>query len=126
MLTQTAIAATQTTAACTFDYEIKAQEPADGQQIPINTDYERTITLFNSGTCAWEPNPHLRLIEGEDLNAGPTIFIDERVGVGETYDLRFVGKTPARNGFKSGTWQLRTPGGLSIGEPIIITLQVFG
>jgi serine/threonine protein kinase len=127
VLTQTAISATLTTQACEFDYEIKAQEPPDGEeQIPVNTDYERTITLFNSGTCAWEPNTNLRFIEGEDLNAGPTIFIDERVEVGATYDLLFVGRTPARNGLKVGTWQLRTPGGISIGDPIIITLRVFG
>ncbi len=126
VLTQTAISATLTTQACSFDYEIKAQVPPDGQQIVVNIDYERTITLFNSGTCAWEPNTNLRFIEGEDLNAGPTIFIDERVEVGATYDLLFIGKTPLRNGLKSGTWQLRTPGGISIGDPIIITLQVFG
>jgi hypothetical protein len=125
-LTQAAVNATGTTAACTFAYEIKSQAPPDGAQIPVNTDYERVITLFNSGTCAWETNTNLRFISGEDFNAGPTIFIDQRIEVGATYELHFVGKTPARNGLKSGQWQLRTPGGLPIGDPITITLQVYG
>ncbi|MEO8608840.1 MAG: protein kinase, partial [Chloroflexota bacterium] len=126
VLTQAAVNATGTTQACSFAYEIKSQEPPDGAQIPVNTAYERVITLFNSGTCAWEPNTNLRFVEGEDFNAGPTIFIDKRVEVGDTYELHFVGKTPSRNGNKSGKWQLRTPGGLPIGEPITITLQVYG
>jgi hypothetical protein len=125
-LTQAALAATQTTAACDFDYQIIRQEPGDDAFIPVNTDYERVITLFNSGTCAWETNTYLRWIEGEDFNAGTSIFIQEEVGVGDTYDLHFIGKTPNRGGTKAGTWQLRTPGGINIGEPIIITIQVFG
>jgi serine/threonine protein kinase len=125
-LTQAAVNATGTTSACTFAYEIKSQNPPDNGQIQVNTDYERVITLFNSGTCAWEPNTNLRFVDGEDFNAGPTIFIDQRVEVGATYELHFVGKTPSRNGNRSGNWQLRTPGGLPIGEPITISLQVYG
>jgi hypothetical protein len=126
VLTQAAVAATQTTAACNFDYQIIEQVPEDGGFFLVDTDYERVITLFNSGTCAWEPNTYLRWIEGEDFNAGTSIFIPEEVGVGETYKLSFIGKTPSRGGLKSGTWELRTPGGIPIGDPIIITIQVYG
>jgi serine/threonine protein kinase len=126
VLTQAAVAATQTTAACVFDYQIIQQDPEDGGLWPVNTAYERVITLFNSGTCAWEPNTYLRWVEGEDFNSRTSIFIPEEVGVGETYELIFSGTTPLRFGEKSGTWQLRTPGGISIGEPIVISIQAYG
>ena len=121
---------TATFAACTFDYAIIDQTPEDGEDggfFTINSDYTRTITLFNSGTCPWERNTSLTFVEGEDFNAGPRIFIREEVGVAEEVEVTFEGTLPSAGSVDPllGYWQLRTPGQLPIGEPFAISIQVF-
>ncbi len=117
---------TATTAACDFNYEIIDQKPADGDYIATGSDYVRQITFRNTGTCPWERNTSLTFVSGESLNAGPRIFIRQRVAVGEEYVLSFEGKIPANGGRLTGMWELRTPGLIPIGKPITISVQAFG
>lgn len=114
-----------TATACRFDYAILEQEPPDNDIYPANRPYERKILLQNTGTCDWEPNTFLNYIEGESFNAGPRIFIQERVAVGGQVELRFVGKTPVRGAEYTGVWELRTPNQRKIGEPMEIKIRVY-
>lgn len=130
-----AVFRTATFAACTFDYGIIEQDPEDGEDggfIPTNSDYTRTITLLNAGTCEWERNTSLTFVEGESFNAGPRIFIREPVPVGAEVEVVFEGTTPDRGRVENGqvvpvvgTWQLRTPGQIRIGESFDISILVF-
>lgn len=132
-MTQTSsIERTATFAACTFDYAIIEQTPEDGEAggfFPINRAYERTIKLLNTGTCPWERNTSLTFINGsgESFNAGPRIFIREPVEVGAEVDVIFEGTLPSRGSLSPiiGTWQLRTPGQIPIGESIAISVMVY-
>lgn len=124
-LTQVALGQTATAAVCRFDYAIVDQQPPDGEYFPANSEYQRVITLLNTGNCAWEPNTSLTFLDGEDFGAGPRIFIRERVGVGQQVELVFAGKTPARGGLKSGRWELRTPSQVKIGQPLEINVFTF-
>jgi hypothetical protein len=117
---------TATTAACGFNYTIVQQDPPDGGDQVANSDYERKITLRNTGTCAWERNSALIFVSGENFNAGARILIRDRVDVGEETVIDFKGRTPAAHDLVSGTWELRTPGNIRIGQPIIIRIKVFG
>ena len=117
---------TATTAACDFNYTIVKQEPPDGGDQVANSDYERQITLRNTGTCAWERNTALMFISGENFNAGARIIIRDRVAVGDETVIDFKGHTPAAHDPLSGTWELRTPGNMRIGQPIVISIRVFG
>jgi len=130
-LTQTLVAATQfwemqtvTTTACDFKYQIVDQNPADNDYYTADTDYERAITLLNTGNCAWERNTAFVFIRDEDFNARP-IFLRERVNPSEDIVLCFQGKTPRTGGVHRGTWELRTPGQIRIGEPLVISVNVF-
>jgi hypothetical protein len=130
-LTQTLVAATQfwemqtvTTAACDFKYQIVDQNPVDSDYYTADTDYERAITLLNTGNCAWERNTAFIFIRDEDFNARP-IFLRERVNPSEDVVLCFQGRTPRTGGVYRGTWELRTPGQIRIGEPLIISVNVF-
>lgn len=118
---------TATFAACVFDYAIIEQNPADGDFATVNSNYTRTITLLNTGTCAWERNTSLAFISGESFNAGPRIFIREAVEVGQEFDLIFNARLPSRGDVRplQGTWQLRTPGQIAIGLPIVISIFVY-
>ncbi|NWG15607.1 MAG: protein kinase [Chloroflexi bacterium] len=125
--TAAALAAIQsaTATACRFDYAILEQDPPDNEIYPANRPYERKILLQNTGICDWEPNTFLNYVEGESYNAGPRIFIQERVPVGEQVELNFVGKTPVRGADYTGIWELRTPNQRKIGEPIEIRIRVY-
>lgn len=122
---------TATIAACTFDYAVVEQTPADGEEggfFPVNQPYLREIELLNTGTCEWGENTSLTFVEGEDFNAGPRIFIRESLQVGETTTLTFEGTTPGRGNAtepQSGRWQLRTRGQKAIGAPLTIGVMVF-
>ncbi len=115
---------TATVAACKFDYAIVEQTPADGDFYQADTAYQREIRLLNTGTCAWERNTSLVFVEGEDFNA-ERVFVRERVNPGDEVVLLFQGVTPATGGTRTGTWELRTPGQIVIGEPLQISIAVF-
>ncbi len=117
---------TATVNACDFNYAIVSQVPEDDGFVAANTDYERQITLRNTGSCAWERNTALMFVSGENFNAGARIIIRDRVNIGEEVVLVFSGRTPAASESLSGTWELRTPGNIRIGEPIVISISVFG
>lgn len=118
---------TATVAACDYNYEVVEQDPDEDLQVRAGSEYTRVITLRNTGTCHWERNTALVHIEGESFDAGPVIVIRERVDVGEEYDLVFEGSTPsAGGGLLTGTWELRTPGQIRIGDPLPINVRTFG
>ncbi len=130
---------TATVSACVYDYAIIKPDLDDPQleyypaytggsapvYIRTETAFSITITLLNAGDCAWERNTSLTWLEGESFNAGPRIFIRNRIEVGEEAVIEFSGTTPprGRGGVRTGTWELRTPGQLPIGEPL--TLSIF-
>lgn len=142
---QTAMAATQisidktaTARACVWDYAIKDmqteqtyQKNAEGFDIvPANSTYKLIITFVNTGTCSWGANTSLVYVDGADLDAERFNFFRDReslgeIAVGSEAVLEFVAKAPAKGDSYSGRWQLKTPGQLSIGEPITISIQSF-
>ncbi|MEO0565422.1 MAG: NBR1-Ig-like domain-containing protein, partial [Chloroflexota bacterium] len=130
-VTQTVAAEqTATISACEFDYAIVDQVPDDGEPggfFPVNEPYTREISLLNTGTCPWGENTSMTFVGGEDFDAGPRIFIRDSLAVGEEITVIFEGTTPDRGSLEPlvGTWQLRTRGQVSIGNPIDISILVF-
>lgn len=127
---------TATYALCNFDYRIVEQSPADGEFYVADARYEREIVLQNTGTCAWERLTALVFVPGSGVSFSvepPYIFIAERVEVGDTTTIRFVGRTPPTACREnndvvdcSGQWELRTPGQILIGdEPLTIRVRVY-
>ncbi len=123
---------TATTSACYFDYAIIENDPPDGEEeqelFTVNSDYTREITFLNTGNCLWERNTSLTFIDGESFNAGPRIFIREEVNPGAEITVLFEGTLPSRGLAEypiAGTWQLRTPGQIPIGEPFGISVWVY-
>lgn len=118
---------TATVQACDYDYQIIEQTPINGDYWLAGRDYRREIRLLNTGTCPWERNTALVFVSGESFNANPPyFFIRERVNVGEDTVIEFVGRTPTTYGFRTGLWELRTPGQLLIGsQPIDISIRVY-
>ena len=130
---------TATISACDFDYALIPPAPEDPQAsyfpaygggtepvyIVSNANFSFEITFLNTGTCPWERNTSLTYLEGESFNAGPRIFIRERVDVGAEVTLTFSGRTPQRGGLRGGIWELRTPGQIPIGNPLAISIFTY-
>jgi serine/threonine protein kinase len=117
---------TATARACRFNYEIVEIDPPEEDFVRAGTEFTRTYTLRNTGTCSWERNTSLQPIPGGESFDVPFILIDERVDVNDEYDLVFTGRTPsAGGGMLRGQWRLRTPGGEQIGVIMTISTQVF-
>jgi hypothetical protein len=141
-LTATAEAQNQTQAACILDYAADMElispegkpKNADGLYIlPVNTKFVLKIHITNQSSvnCDWARSTALRRLSGEDFDAGPFIFFDDRdvvVKPGETETITFEGKTPAKGGNTNiiGKWILQTPGRITIGDPLEIGFQVYG
>lgn len=139
--TRVAANMTATVRACTYDYAI-IQPDEDSEQfkyysaympgsepvyIKTETEFSIEITLLNTGDCPWERNTSLTWLEGESFNAGPRLFIRDRVEIGQEVTIVFSGTTPqrGRGGPRTGMWELRTPGQLPIGEPLTISIFAF-
>lgn len=134
---------TATINACNYDYAVIPPERDDPQfkyypayavgvelnPVYINTEtqFSFEITFLNTGNCPWERNSSMTYIEGESFNAEPRTFIRQVVEPGQQVVIRFEGKTPlrGRGGFRSGTWELRTPGQLLVGRPLAIGIWSF-
>jgi hypothetical protein len=118
---------TATVQSCDYDYRIIEQAPPDGGYFLAGQEYRRQIRLQNTGTCPWDRNTSLVFVSGESFNANPPyFFIRERVNVGEETVIEFAGRTPPTYGFRTGLWELRTPGQLLIGkDPIGISINVY-
>lgn len=121
---------TATIMACSFDYAVIEQLPEDGEDggfFTTNSEYTRTITFLNTGTCDWERNTSLTFLDGESFSAGPRIFIREPVGIGEEVTIIFDAELPSVGSVDPiiGEWELRTPGQIKIGDPLIISIMVF-
>jgi len=131
MTLTSAVEQTATYAACVFDYSIVEQVPLDatdgGTYQRTNSNYTRTLTLLNTGTCGWEVNTSLRFITGSGESFGFTpLLLREAVEVGGIVDLVMVLRLPSVGSQTpiSGQWQLRTRGQIPIGEPITISILV--
>ena len=46
---------TATANACTYDYQLAGQQPEDGKTLVVNTKITKTLTIANTGLCAFKP-----------------------------------------------------------------------
>jgi serine/threonine protein kinase len=116
---------TATARACDYDYQIVEIDPPEEDFVRAGTEFTRTYTLRNTGSCFWEPLTSLHPIDGESFD-NTLIVIRERVDVGEDYVLEFTGRAPsAGGGLLRGDWELKTPGGRRIGDVLTISAQVY-
>jgi hypothetical protein len=76
----------------------------DGTQIYINTDFNKSWTVQNAGTCTWNANYKLKFISG-DAMSGPTYkLFGASVPPGEKLTLTLPLKTPGAVGTTTGYW----------------------
>ncbi|MBN1284973.1 MAG: protein kinase [Anaerolineae bacterium] len=142
---------TATLAACNYDYAFIAEsygEPAyyDYQNsvwwFPRLRSFRASITVQNIGGCAWEPDTALVYVGAtrydyngdvlaSDLErdqfglARRKFTIGQAVERGEEVTIEVDMAAPAFNRRHVLVWELQTPQGVVIGEPIEMTLNVY-
>ena len=113
---------TATFAACTWDYTLTTQTPADGSTLAVRAGVQKKVTVQNTGACAF---PDGTLLVETNLPAGapPVTVTVPSVAVNGTAELSFdwPGRTSA--GTTVRTFELRQPGDIVIGQPLTLTLK---
>jgi serine/threonine-protein kinase len=77
--------------------------------IPADTDFQRTITIRNTGDCDWLPGTYLNFHDGEKFSAPIKIIANEQTPIqpGDLATFTFIGHTPKRGGTYAGNWEVR-------------------
>ncbi|MCC7360245.1 MAG: protein kinase [Anaerolineales bacterium] len=113
---------TATFAACTWDYALSAQTPADGATLTVPAGVQKKITLQNTGLCAF-PNGTLLVETNLPAGAPPMTVTVPNVAPNGTTELSFDWPGRKSAGTTVRTFELRQPGDLLIGQPLTLTLK---
>jgi hypothetical protein len=115
--------ATQTALACAYDYQITAQDPADGKTLAVNSRaISKTVTLQNTGTCAWPAGS--ALVETNLPAAAPPNVLDvTETAPGATLSLAFNWPAAKSASTATRTWELRLPDGRVVGAPLTFSFK---
>lgn len=97
----------------------------DGQQIYPGFGFTKTWRLRNDGTCIWTPD-YLFALESGSPMGGATQYLGRTVYPGETVDINVSLFAPLDPGSYQSNWQLKTPQGYNIGEPVWVRIIVPG
>jgi hypothetical protein len=113
---------TATQAACTYDYTVTEQEPPDGKTLTVRTGVQKSLTLQNTGVCAF---PEGVLLVETNLAAGaaPVTVTVPSVEPNGTAAITFDWPGRTSVGDTVRTFELRQPGDVVIGQTLTLTLK---
>jgi predicted Ser/Thr protein kinase len=113
---------TATAAACTFDFQVSTQQPADGQTLNVGSNITKTLTLSNTGLCAYKPGTILS--ETTKLAGSPAITVSvPAIAPQATGDVAFSWPGRKSAGSTVRGFVMRDPSGTAIGQPLTLTLK---
>ncbi|MHA6508414.1 NBR1-Ig-like domain-containing protein [Tessaracoccus sp. Y1736] len=93
----------------------------DGTQLPVDTTFDKSWRLVNTGCGSWPEGTELIHLDGDLSPAGPTPTVRPIVP-GGTADITVSVTTPGEPGDHRGAWQLRAPDGRQFGT--ILTSEI--
>lgn len=115
--------ATQTALACAYAYAITAQDPPDGKLLAVNSrPISKTLTLQNTGTCAW-PTGSVLVETNVPVNAILQVVEVPETAPNATLSLSFNWPSAKTTSTVNRTWELRLPDGRVIGAPLAFSLK---
>jgi len=100
---------TATALLCRSQYSVVRQTTPDRDPIRANTDFERVVTLRNTGDCDWLPGMYLKYRSGEAFDAPLKIVMENTDPIPPGGEARFTfrGHTPRKGNTYSGLWEVR-------------------
>lgn len=91
----------------------------DNTRLSPGADFVKTWRLRNAGTCSWTQDYSLVFLNGDAMNAPPSVpLTSQPVAPGETVDVSVNMQAPGESGSYRGEWQLRNAAGevFGVGE----------
>ena len=83
--------------------------PPDQAVFKPDTEFTKTWTIRNDGTCTWDPTYRLIFWSGDTLGAATYYNLPETVPPGDDIPISVLLRAPADEGFYTGYWRLQTP-----------------
>jgi hypothetical protein len=87
----------------------------DGSSVHPNQTFTVGWRLSNVGTCTWNKNYSIVLVQSDGVVASVTQPLSESVAPGETIDVTFKLTAPAKSGTYNLVWRLRNASGQFFG-----------
>lgn len=114
--------ATQTAAACVFDYALAAQNPADGRTIGVGIRTTKSLTIENTGSCDF-PAGTMFSETSQLPNVTPVALELDDLEPEETQEVSFDWAGLRQSGTMTRVFGIYLPTGLQVGEPLTLTLK---
>ena len=83
----------------------------DNARIQANTEFVKTWTLGNSGTCTWGPDYAVVFVNGDQMKGPDAQPLTSTVTPGSNVDLSLTLVSPDKRGTYKGNWKLRDANG---------------
>jgi next-to-BRCA1 protein 1 len=111
----------------------------DGTQMPPNTVFQQTWTLYNPGPLAWPAGSDVRFVGGDSMfnvdtnhpssldsikSAMESHKLSKPVESGQSADFTVTLKTPSREGTAISYWRLKLANGVPFGHRLWCDVQV--
>lgn len=106
---------TNTEIPCTLKMSAIDVTIMDGTLIYIDTVFDKTWRLTNTGTCTWSADYKLTFSSGDQMEAISPVPIGTSIAPYQQIDLTVKMVAPEPIGTHTGYWQLRNPAGESVG-----------
>ncbi len=100
-----------------------SQTPGDDSSIPVNSPFQMTWTVQNTGSTTWTTAYQLRFYAGTKFGSPAVINLPKEVAPGEKVDISLNLTTPADPGNYNGTWVLSNADGGNF-RPLDVSLKV--
>ena len=114
-LTETPTITPEPSSACINRAGFISETVPDGSEFSPNTNFTKTWTLVNSGSCTWSSEYSLVFVDGSRMGGVSPIGLAEEVPPGDQTTLSVDLQTPASSGTYQGNWMLMDGGGAAFG-----------
>lgn len=86
-----------------------SEYPPDGTVYKPDTEFTKTWTIKNEGTCAWDSTYKLIFWSGDAMGGATYYDLPEIVAPGDDISITIQLKAPSAEGTYTGYWRLQTP-----------------
>ena len=114
---------TATALACTYDYQLADQQPADGHAEIVAIKTTKTLTLTNTGTCAFQPGTMLSETTALSTPPAAISITVPAIPPGQMGAVSFDWPGRKSAGQVVRVFQMLGPSQAVIGQPITLTLK---
>lgn len=109
--------------------EFLSETIVDKAQLTPGTEFVKTWTLRNSGTCTWNNDYRVVFVDGEAMTTSTKVaFVKKEVKPGESVTISINMKAPETLGEHVGFWKITNSDGLRFGlgeEGIAFYIQIY-